>query len=131
MIKFIAYVCAGCDWIQFKYPDGREVGSRYSGSDFPGTGSAPLEIEGDTAFLTWHTDGSGVAWGWKFTATGIMPPAKAKVCRSVRLTMLSLIIFPIDLCCVVFVLPCCRRQFLPQARMIERMTSSQRASLQR
>ena len=58
-----AYFCcrfphAGCDWLQFKFPDGRDVTGQLSGTSFPGqNGADPLVIDADTVVMTWHTDG--------------------------------------------------------------------------
>ncbi len=73
---------AGCDYLVFRSRRGF-TSPNLSGTSFPGMGAeAPLVIDGDSCEITWHTDGSNTAWGWRAVIEGVMPPKPASVrCR--------------------------------------------------
>jgi hypothetical protein len=48
---------------------------RGGSENWPGCGGRPaFVIEGDSAFIEWHSDGSNEDWGWKLTATAEFKP---------------------------------------------------------
>lgn len=68
-----------CDWVIFYRDESRTVklGDRYHGrngsENFPGCGRRPvLWVTGDRCVAHFHSDGSTVDWGIKFTAYGLL-----------------------------------------------------------
>lgn len=48
---------------------------RNGNQNWPGSeGRPPFVINGDYAYIEWHSDGSNEDWGWKFTATAEFKP---------------------------------------------------------
>jgi len=77
-----------CDWIIFYKAAARSVkyGDRFHGrngsENFPGYGKRkPLLIDADRCVAHFHSDGSTVDWGVKFTAYGVLSDNEDKMCE--------------------------------------------------
>lgn len=71
----------GCDWVQFQSDSGSNLTSQLSGTQFPGAGMPELVVPAGSCRMKFHTDGTRVYWGWRFTATFTVADASAPLVR--------------------------------------------------